>query len=230
MIDYSNTLTFNHTPKPSIYSSETLAKTRYGNLRTKQNFEAIAMNRTTSKLSLQEFLSLPESNQRYELVEGQLKPKMSPKYKHSTLQLRLLIALNQWCDQQQHGRVRPEWGVVLQRRGVDWVPVPDLTYVSSERLPQEWEEDEPCPVAPELVIEIISPGQTFGSMTEKATDYLLAGVNQVWVVDTLAQSVTVFECDRLPQTIWSDGSISSSLLPGLELSVSSLFGTTVRGD
>ncbi|MUL36846.1 Uma2 family endonuclease [Gloeocapsopsis dulcis] len=178
------------------------------------------MNRTAHQLSLQKFLSLPD-NDRYELVEGQLKPKMSPKYKHSTLQLRLLMVLNQWCEQQKRGRVRPEWGVILQRQQKDWVPVPDLIYVSYERLPQAWNEDEPCPIVPELVVEIISPGQTFGEMTEKATDYLLAGVDQVWVVDTKARSVTVFERDSLPQTIWSNRSIS--VLPGFVLNVSDLF-------
>ncbi len=55
------------------------------------------------------------------------------------------------------------------------MPVPDLLYVSYERLSRDWNEDEPCPVPPELVIEIISPGQSFGEMTEKATDYLTLG-------------------------------------------------------
>lgn len=139
------------------------------------------MHRTASQLNLQEFLALPQSSERYELFCGQLQPKMSPKYKHSTLQLRLLLALNSWCDQFGCGRVRPEWGVILRRQEVvaslpyngsehgddleDWVPVPDLLYVSYERLPEEWDDDEPCPILPELVIEIISPGQTFGELT-----------------------------------------------------------------
>lgn len=181
------------------------------------------MSGMASKLSLQEFLNLPQSGDRYELVAGQLKQKMSPKYKHSTLQLRLLIALNSWCEQHLCGRVLPEWGVVLHRNSEDWVPVPDLTYVSYQRLPQEWDLDEACPVLPELVIEIISPGQTFGQMTQKATDYLLAGVDRVWVVDPLAQSITVFQRDSLPQTFWSDGTIEDPLLPGLRLPVSRLF-------
>jgi Uma2 family endonuclease len=73
------------------------------------------------------------------------------------------------------------------------------------------------------VIEIISPGQTFGLWTQKATDYLLAGVDRVWVVDTIAQSVTVFQRDNLPQTVWSDGTIEDPLLPGFVLPVSRLF-------
>ena len=188
------------------------------------------MNRTVSKLSLQEFLELPESDDRYELVEGQLQPKVSPKYKHAIGQGRLFRLLDDWCEQQQSGRVCPEWGVVLRRTGEDWVPVPDLTYVSYKRLPVEWEEDEPCPVPPELVIEIISPGQTFGKLTQKATDYILAGVDFIWVVDTKDQSVTIFRRDALPQTVTVDELISDPLLPGLVLPVSRLFTKAVRGD
>lgn len=186
------------------------------------------MNRTTTKLSLQEFLALPASNERYELVEGRLQLKMSPKYKHASLQGRLYRLIDDWCEQHQYGRVCPEWGVVLQRLAENWVPVPDLTYVSYKRLPAEWEEDEPCPVVPELVIEIISPGQTFGELTEKAIDYLLAGVDRVWVVDIKSQSVTVFRRNELLQIIKADGYISDSLLPKLVLPVARILGKTPR--
>ncbi|WNN92161.1 Uma2 family endonuclease [Gloeocapsopsis dulcis] len=184
------------------------------------------MIRTASKLSLQEFLDLPQSDDRYELVEGQLQPKMSPKYKHASIQGRLFRLLDDWCNDQQCGRVCPEWAIVLKRQQEDWVPVPDLTYVSYQRLPQEWDEDEPCPVKPELVVEIISPGQTFSGMTQKATDYLLAGVDCVWVVESKAQSVTIFRQDSLPQTVWQEGAISDPLLPELVLPVSRLFAKT----
>ncbi len=181
------------------------------------------MSRAVKKLTLSEFLEMPESSDRTELINGEIVPKVSPKYKHSTLQLRLLLGLNQWCESNKAGRVRPEWAVVLQRQEQDWVPVPDLTYVSYERLPAEWEEDAPCPVLPELVIEIISPGQSFGEMTQKATDYLQAGVSRVWVVDNQAQSVTVFGADEFPQTFWIGDIISDALLPGLEIAVADLF-------
>lgn len=181
------------------------------------------MSRATRKLSLAEFLVMPQSCDRNELIDGEIVAKMSPKYKHSTLQLRLLLNLNQWCESYSCGRVRPEWGVVLQRQGQDWVPVPDLTYVSYQRLPLEWEEDAPCPVPPELVIEIISPGQTFGEMTQKATDYLQAGVSRVWVADNQAQSITAFGANEFPQTFWINDIISDPLLPGLAIAITDLF-------
>ena len=166
---------------------------------------------------------MPDRCDLTELVDGEIVPKVSPKYKHSTLQLRLLLALNQWCESSGSGRVRPEWAVVLKRQGQDWVPVPDLTYVSYEKLPIEWEEDEPCPAKAELVIEIISPGQSFGGMTGKATDYLLAGVSRVWVVDNQAQSVTIFGASEFPQTFWINDTISDVLLPELVVAVADIF-------
>lgn len=181
------------------------------------------MTSSKTKFSLQEFLSLPESGERTELIDGEIVSKVSPKYQHSTLQLRLLLALNQWCESSGSGRVRPEWAVVLKRQGQDWVPVPDLTYISYERLTAEWEEDLPCPVLPELVIEIISPGQSFGSMTSKATDYLLAGVSRVLVVDNQGLSVTVFGNSEFPQTFWVNDTISDALLPELAIALSDIF-------
>ncbi len=181
------------------------------------------MSVSKTKFSLQEFLSMPESDDRTELVNGEIVVKVSPKYKHSTSQLRLLLVLNQWCESFSCGRVRPEWAVVLKRKGVDWVPVPDLTYVSYDRLSADWEEDEPSPVLPELVIEIISPGQSFGEMTSKATDYLLAGVDRVWIVDNQAQSVTVFGNSEFPQTFWINDTISDDLLPELAIALLDIF-------
>jgi hypothetical protein len=52
-------------------------------------------------------------------------------------------------------RVCTGWAIVLQRNGADWVPVPDLTYVSYDRLPVDWAEDAPCPVPPELASRLL---------------------------------------------------------------------------
>jgi len=103
------------------------------------------------------------------------------------------------------------------------VPVPDLTYVSYQRLSADVMEDEACPVPPELAIEIISPGQTFGQLAEKATDYLEAGVLRVWVVDPQARSITVFYPDAPPRT-YTKAVLTDSLLDGLELTPGQVFG------
>lgn len=95
--------------------------------------------------------------------------------------------------------------------------------MSFERLPLKWDEDAPCPVPPELVVEIISPGQSFGALTEKATDYLKAGVDRVWVVDRQSVSLTSFTPDALPWTLKGEEPTHDPLLPGLSFPVADLF-------
>jgi Uma2 family endonuclease len=177
---------------------------------------------TTNKpLTLDEFLDLPETDRPYELIDGQAILKMSPKFFHSRLQKTLLLLLDRWSENK--GRIELEWAVILKRKELDWVPVPDLTYISFDRLSVDWLQDEACPVAPELVIEIISPGQTFGELAEKATDYLIAGIDRVWIVDTKAQTITIFYTNNIPRTFRGDTVITDELLPGLEFSPQELF-------
>jgi Uma2 family endonuclease len=172
-------------------------------------------------LTLEDFLALPEGETAYELINGAAIPKVSPKHFHSKTQKALLRILDDWCG--DRGEVGIEWAVTLTRNEVDWVPVPDLLYVSYDRLSRDWHEDAPCPVPPELVIEIISPGQSFGEMTEKATDYLATGVLRVWVLDAKAQSVTVFAPDALPKTYRGNAAIADALLPDLYLTAEQIF-------
>jgi Uma2 family endonuclease len=106
-------------------------------------------------------------------------PKVLPQRFHSKTCRGLVNLFEPWI--QNKGELGIEWAVMLTRNGKDWVPVPDLLYISNERLTLDEFEDGPCPVPPELVIETISPDQTFGKMAEKATDYLNAGVLRVSV-------------------------------------------------
>lgn len=176
-----------------------------------------------NQLTLQEFINLSpgEGDITYELVDGQAVPKMSPKFFHAKLTRVLLNLIEQSCEGK--GEVCPEWAVALTRRGRDWMPIPDILYISYERLPANWDENEACPVPPDLVIEIISPGQTFGQMAAKAKDYLDAKVLRVWVVDSKARSITVFYPDAAPQTYMGEELLKDSLFEGLEFTVEQVF-------
>ena len=103
------------------------------------------------------------------------------------------------------------------------MPVPDLLYVSYQRLSPDWNQDEACPGVPELVIEIIAPEQTFGQLAAKARDYLDAKVLRVWIVDSKARSITVFYPDAAPQTYMRDTLLKDPLFEGLEFTASQLF-------
>jgi Uma2 family endonuclease len=174
---------------------------------------------TTKKLTKAEFWALTDASDcTYELIDGIAIPKMSPKYFHARSTLALVKILDRWGD--ERGRTGIEWAVDLSE---DFTPVPDLLYISFDRLPESWNENMACPVPPELAIEIISPGQTFGQMTQKAGYYLIGGVLQVWVVDPEAKSVTVFYPDRAPITYMENSIITDDLFPGLSVEIDRLF-------
>jgi Uma2 family endonuclease len=174
---------------------------------------------TTQKLTKAEFWALADaSDLTYELIDGFAVPKMSPKYFHVRSARRILNILQEWAK--ERGRAEMEWAFDLND---NYTPVPDLIYVSFDRLPKSWNENAACPVPPELAIEIISPGQTFGQMIQKASSYLTGGVLQVWVVDPMAQSVTVFYLDRAPKTYVNDEIITDDLFPELLVEIDRLF-------
>jgi len=173
----------------------------------------------TKKLTTAEFWALADAADiTYELIDGIAVPKISPKYFHARSARRILNILEEWSK--NRGRAEMEWAFDLSD---NFTPVPDLIYVSFERLPESWNENAACPVPPELAIEIISLGQTFGQMTQKASNYLTGGVLQVWIVDPIAKSITVFYPDRAPVTYIGDGVIIAALFPELSIALDRIF-------
>jgi len=175
-------------------------------------------------LTLAEFLALPNDDYTYELIEGEAVPKMSPKRFHSRITLALSLLLEQWNQKQENqGEIGIEWAVTLKRKGQDWCPVPDLLYISNERLKQVPFEDIACTIPPELVIEIISPEQSFSNLSEKAVDYLNAGVDRVWIIDSKVKKVTIFYPNLPPQTKSKNDNLADDLFPNLSLTPQQIF-------
>jgi Uma2 family endonuclease len=140
---------------------------------------------------------------------------------HSSLRVALLTLLDKWCKGK--GRVLPEWEIELERQSTDWVPVPDVLYISYERLPRRWSEDQACPVAPELVIEMVALGRTFEKLSARAEDYLKAGVAQVWILDAEARSITIFYPDRSPGTFTGEQTLEAVGFVDLVLTPAQIF-------
>jgi Uma2 family endonuclease len=179
---------------------------------------------TKNQLSLAEFLILPDEDITYELIEGEAIPKMSPKRFHSRITLALSSLLEQWNQTQENpGEVGIEWAITLKKNGKDWCPVPDLLYVSSEQLKEIPVSDVACSVPPELVIEIISPNQSFSNLSEKAIAYLNAGVKRVWLIDTPVKKVTIFYPNSLPQVKQNNNNLGDDVLPNFSLTPGQIF-------
>ena len=169
--------------------------------------------------------ALPDDGNRYELIEGELFVSCAPGLPHQLVLHNLQVRLAIYLDSNPVGIIAPGPGAVFSN--YDAV-IPDLVFVSNER----WESivaNDRFIAAPELVIEIVSPGSENRARDLKAKRRLYGkhGVEEYWVVDSESRSVLVF---RLQSTgleevliLRNDDRISSPLLPGLELKLSDIF-------
>ncbi|MFM1842941.1 MAG: hypothetical protein RLZZ490_1679 [Cyanobacteriota bacterium] len=187
---------------------------------------AMLQTPTAPSLTLAEFLQLPAGDITYEYQDGQAIAKLSSKRIHSRLQPIIWSILEDWGTSPHNanpGSAYTEWAVCLKRHGVDWCPVPDISYIADAKLADLPLGNDACPVPPELVVEILSPGQSFEDMTLKALDYLAAGVQQVWIVSDRNRSLTIFAPDSPPLTYQGDQPIQADYFPGLTFTMAAVF-------
>jgi Uma2 family endonuclease len=104
------------------------------------------------------------------------------------------------------------------------VRIPDVSFTRKERLPEDGPAKGHGRIAPDLVVEVISPNDLMEDVTEKIDDYLAAGIPLIWVVDPSTRTVLVFHRDgsarRLKVGEFLEG---EDVLPGFRLEVASIF-------
>ena len=110
------------------------------------------------------------------------------------------------------------------------VRIPDLSFVSWDRLGVDEWPDEPVPnVVPDLAVEVISKGNTKGEMTRKLRDFFEAGVTEVWYVYPKTQSIEVYSSPTKLRRFFKDSTLSgSAVFPGFTLPLSKLFASIRR--
>ena len=97
--------------------------------------------------------------------------------------------LGDFVERHHLGRVAARAGVILQRNP-DTVRGPDVSYFSFARLPHI--PDDYFEAAPDLAVEVLSPGDRRGAVREKVREYVAAGVPLVWLVDPETRTVLEF--------------------------------------
>jgi Uma2 family endonuclease len=115
-----------------------------------------------------------------------------------------------------------EVGIYI-RRNPDRICAADIAFFSKERLPHKPPKGF-IEAAPELVVEVISPTDTWEDVRQKLEDYFSIGVQRVWVVEPENRAVLVYrsitEMQRLGE---GDTLIGEGALEGFTLPVASLF-------
>ena len=169
---------------------------------------------------------MPNGFDRYEIIAGELYVSRQPKAEHQYTCNRLGHLLEQWNEQANLGVVLPAPGLVFAE---DDDVAPDLIWISRKRYEESLDEAGHFRTAPELVIEVLSPGRAneFRDREAKLDLYSRQGVEEYWIVSFMQRFVEVYRREgdglRLVNTLRDSNTLESPLLPGFSCQVSSLF-------
>ncbi len=145
----------------------------------------VSINLIDSDMTFEEFFDSDIKG--YEFVNGELKQMSPPTMEHGEISMGLTLPLGTYIRDKQLGRLYP--ADTTFNLG-DRLVKPDLAYVSNERLPDNRRQGAPIP--PDLAVEVTSPSDSQYDIIEKALAYLEAGTRLVWVIEPIAQTVTVY--------------------------------------
>jgi len=167
---------------------------------------------------------LPETKPALEWVRGRVLQKVSPQREHARAQGRFCAALDAWATARGSGEVGTEWDFRLKPPGEIRRPlVPDVAYLSYARLPYENEAAAAIPrVAPDAVVEVLSPRDRKRDVEDKIRVYLACGTSVIFLVDTKREIVTARD-EKEAREFSRDDIVRHSSLPGFSLPVASLF-------
>lgn len=178
-----------------------------------------------SLLTNQDLEGLPRDGKRYELIEGELYVSTAAELIHQRTAGKLFRAFTYYLDSNPIGEILATPGVILS--DYDGL-IPDLVYLSNERRDQI-ATGARIYGAPNLVIEILSPGVQNIERDRKLKMKLYErfGVEEYWIVDTRSRSVEVYrregETLKLFTTFVNGEDITTPLLPGFACPVRELF-------
>jgi Uma2 family endonuclease len=177
----------------------------------------------TGKLGYDDYASMPEDGNRYEILDGELVVTASPVLRHQRVSRDLGFLLHAHVAAHDLGEVLyAPVAVILDRHTI---VEPDLVFVSKAR--SAILEGRYIEGAPDLLIEILSPSTAARDRGAKAKLYARLGVTEYWIVDADARTLEVFEREgaeyRTVGTFRDADTFSSRALPGLIVELSSVW-------
>lgn len=174
-----------------------------------------------------DLLKMPSGmGERYELIDGELIALTPASFQHGLVALQIGFLLKTHTSQRKIGRVVGAETGFYTRGDKKTVRAPDVAYISYEKLPEgPLPADAYLNIAPDLVVEVVSPGDRAGEIEQKIQEWLDFGVRLVWVAYPESQRVHVFAGHSGQSRILTapDKITGGDVLPGFEVSVSAFF-------
>jgi Uma2 family endonuclease len=172
----------------------------------------------------------PLDDTRYEIVDGELMVAKQPDFDHQYTCGEVFAQLRQWSNEHDAGTAAFAPGVIFAE---DDNVAPDVVWVSKSRLAQIRRPDGKLHAAPDLVVEVLSPGTKNERRDREAKLKLYSrqGVREYWIVDWQHRSIQIFRRDQaalaLATTLYAQDVLESPLLPGFSCRVGDLFSPLI---
>jgi Uma2 family endonuclease len=177
-------------------------------------------------LTIADLDTLPDDGNLYELFEGELFVSRAPSISHQRVLGNLHAILRDYLAQRPIGEVLLTPGVIFDEFNS---AIPDAVFLSHQRI-SEIISGERIVGAPELVIEIVSPGKENARRDRevKRQVYGKHGVKEYWIADPFNRSLEIYHLKRhnlaLAETLMDEDDLTSSVLPEFKCKVSQIFG------
>ncbi|MCC6790326.1 MAG: Uma2 family endonuclease [Thermomicrobiales bacterium] len=174
-------------------------------------------------LTYEDFANLPESLDRYEILQGELIVSPPPRSEHQDVSFELGLALATAIQRSPEIRGKVYAAPIGVRLSPHDFVQPDLIYISVDR--RSILVDGIVDGAPDLVVEVASPSTQRYDRVRKMALYQETGVREYWIVDPKKRSFEVYElvndAYRLIET--DDGRVRSKVLPEVDIDAGALF-------
>lgn len=161
----------------------------------------------------------------YELLRGEVIPRMPAGGKHGKITATLTVALGQAVIANKLADLfAAETGFIVRTPTGESVLAPDLALIRKERIPPQGYPAGFCPVVPDLVVEVVSPSDTYATVRAKVADWLAGGVQVVWVVDPQRRVVEIWHSPEQLITLTENDTLTGEpILPSFSIPLKTLF-------
>lgn len=156
----------------------------------------------------------------YELSAGELISVGNAGRLHEEIKIRILKDFIAYLLQNEIGEAYSESMFVL---GPETARIPDVAFVRNEKRLAAPISDGPIDFAPDLAVEIISESELASDAETKVTEYLNAGVSEVWQIYSKQRLVRVRSVGRQKDAVAGQDNIETPLLPGFCVPVDRFF-------
>ncbi len=179
---------------------------------------------SAAPVTADELLRMPDDTMRHELVRGEHRVMPPPGFEHGRVAANVGGLLFTHVRQTASGvTLAAETGFLLAR-DPDTVRAPDASFISTVRADAVGPTAKYWPGAPDFAVEVVSSGDSFHEVQDKALEWLAAGTIAVLVLDPPKRTATVYRAHGDAHVYHADDTLDlSDAVPGFHVAVAELF-------